>query len=814
MELLNGLLGISLYAAVIFCGILLFQAYMKKRLSPVLRFALWFVLIVRLAFPFTAETGFHLITLSAGQAVELPAPAEAVSLYEPASAFIENTGNEPVRDAAAGTGTEGKGTVQTANGRANAGKYSAEKIIFAVWTGGIAAVLAVMAACRVRIGRRIKRGVLLPDERIGRIFEACKGELGVRGKVKLRLCAAVASPALTVSVRPTLLLPLGLYHEEEKLLRHAFLHELTHYKRGDHIVRLVMNVLRAVWWFNPVVWLADKRLAEDMETACDSMVVRRMESGEKKSYAKTVLDLFSREREARYVLGMALGESRRIAEKRIRGIYMKQETKRGVKLAALILTGILGIACFTTACAPAQAADTQAVQPAGTGTPSVETAAQEAETGTQQAAKDMPRVGGYRKTGTWQETFETGNITVAVDADVLEFASGGIPDYESHPTIFTQEMADRAIEYFMGDAQLYEYGSRGASEEEGVSDDGKFREMPPPDPSIEDAGQCEQINVEATLVDGSQASLLIYNIEPMHESYLDFVKESKQETELSISKEDAAALALETADELGISPAYVFGIVPSDQQSGEAPRYDVVLSRCPQPAVWYLHTNGSDTAWQAEYGGPADFTDMAFMYGPEVIVVGVDDSGVVGFRWSAPEASGTAAGENAQTAPFEEVLQVFRDNIGGKTWVEPEHSATLYVDQVVLTMQRVLKEDGSYRTQPVWEFVGDCVFEAYEEGQERKASPLYGTTSLFTVNAVDGTVVDTVTHFMMPGPIPQDFGGWETAGEAEVQVEPETSEKGSYVVETAASESERIVVGTGSVSMFAEAQPNVIEQNG
>lgn len=820
------LLSISLYAAVIFCGIMIFKKCTQNKLSPVLHFALWFLLIVRLALPFTAETGFHFVTLPRQGTVEMDA-ASAETGGEPLAAL---SGGTTAPGAAAQAAEKGEGAVlnqappqaaqqgsrqgQEAPPAVSSGSLPPAVILTAAWLAGAGVVALCMAGCCLRMRRRIRRSTVLPDARINKIFEACKKELGIRGGIRLRLCSALTTPALTVSPRPMLLLPLDLFSEDEEVLRYALLHELTHYRRGDHAVRLTVNILKAVWWFHPVVWLADRQIVMDMETACDNMVVRRMEKEEKRRYAATVLAMFSEDREARYVLGMALGNSKQVAEKRIRGMYMNRKTKRGVRLAALILTGMLGIACFTTACAPARAAETgQAAQPAEAEMPANELTAQEAETGTKQAAQDIPRVGGYRKTDTWQETFETGNITVVADADVLEFASGGIPDYESHPTLFTQEMADRVIKYFMGDAQLYEHGSRGTSEEEGVLDDGKFREMPPPDPSVADAGQCEQINVEATLADGSQASALVYNIELTHESFLNFTKESKQETGLSISREEAAALAVQTADALGISPAYVFGITASDEQSGEAPRYDVVLSRCPQPAVWYSHTNGSDTAYQAQNGGVTEFEGISPMYGPEVILVSVDDSGVVGFQWSAPDAPDITAGGNAQTAPFEDILQAFRDNIGSKTWAEPELSATLYVDQVVLTMQRVLKKDGSYRTQPVWEFVGGWNFGEYgspEEKQMRKSrenAPDYGITSLLTVNATDGTVVDTVTHFMSPGLVPQNFGGWDAAGEAEVQAETGITEP-EVQVEPAKGTAE-----VGSARAAAQAEPAESETN-
>lgn len=453
---LTALLGISVYAAVIFCGIMIFKKCAKNKISPVLQFALWFILIARLALPFTAETGFHFVNLPQQENPGITAAAPAAKGGTPAGAAAGETADtggamqvQAVNNGAAPrAGHQAAGKERTGQPAAPAAPQpttvrtlppAAAAVLG--WLAGICAVALVMAVCWGRMCRRIRKGALLPDERIRGIFEACKKELGVKGRIRLRLSAALSTPALTVSLRPVLLLPLDLYREDEAVLRYAVLHELTHYKRGDYAVRFVMNILKAVWWFNPVVWLADRQIVMDMETACDSMVVRRMEKEDKKRYASTILAMFSEEREARYILGMALGSSKQVAEKRIRGIYMKRKTKRGVKLAALVLTGIMGIACFTTACAPAQAADTE--QPGAAESPSLEPVG--AVSSEAQETEHISR------------TLDSGyeNIKIEIDADVIRPDTDDIPARGYVTREFTQADVDNAIEVLMGGKELY-----------------------------------------------------------------------------------------------------------------------------------------------------------------------------------------------------------------------------------------------------------------------------------------------------------------------------------------------------------------------
>jgi LCP family protein required for cell wall assembly len=95
-----------------------------------------------------------------------------------------------------------------------------------------------------------------------------------------------------------------------------------------------------------------------METVCDSMVVRPMDGETKKQYAATILDMYAKA-QPRFVLGMAQGHTRRTAERRVRGIFMRKRSSRGTVAAAFLLAAVMALACFTTACQPvAEAAGT------------------------------------------------------------------------------------------------------------------------------------------------------------------------------------------------------------------------------------------------------------------------------------------------------------------------------------------------------------------------------------------------------------------------------------------------------------------------
>ena len=61
--ILNALLQITVYSAAIFLAVLAARAALQKWISPALRYALWFLVLLRLCIPVTIESGFHPIRL-------------------------------------------------------------------------------------------------------------------------------------------------------------------------------------------------------------------------------------------------------------------------------------------------------------------------------------------------------------------------------------------------------------------------------------------------------------------------------------------------------------------------------------------------------------------------------------------------------------------------------------------------------------------------------------------------------------------------------------------------------------------------------
>lgn len=124
------------------------------------------------------------------------------------------------------------------------------------------------------------------------VLEKVKEGLNIKRKIRVRKCRDSDSPFLTGVVFPIIYIPED--ETDEKNLELIFLHELTHYKNKDLLLKWVAFFVNAIHWFNPFCYIITKNINEACEIACDMSVTKNMDNDEKKRYMETILNLLSR----------------------------------------------------------------------------------------------------------------------------------------------------------------------------------------------------------------------------------------------------------------------------------------------------------------------------------------------------------------------------------------------------------------------------------------------------------------------------------------------------------------------------------------
>lgn len=145
--------------------------------------------------------------------------------------------------------------------------------IASVWVAGVAVVLASVVLGRFRVWWIARRSTAIDHGEIPALTTALCGEMAISRRVSVRLSQDRVMPMVWGVTRPVVLLPAEAALWSPELRRDVLLHELAHVRRHDYLNQLLARFACAIHWFNPLAWIAARRLRAEREQACDDHVL-------------------------------------------------------------------------------------------------------------------------------------------------------------------------------------------------------------------------------------------------------------------------------------------------------------------------------------------------------------------------------------------------------------------------------------------------------------------------------------------------------------------------------------------------------------
>ena len=142
-----------------------------------------------------------------------------------------------------------------------------------VWAAGVAAGAALLLLGIVQLFRLTARGEVAVDGHWRALATSLARQYGIGRPIELVTTRSAEILATWGFFRPCVLLPASAPGWDRDRARIALAHELAHIQRGDWAVQIVAQVLRTVFWFNPLLWMLCARLRRESEQACDDVVL-------------------------------------------------------------------------------------------------------------------------------------------------------------------------------------------------------------------------------------------------------------------------------------------------------------------------------------------------------------------------------------------------------------------------------------------------------------------------------------------------------------------------------------------------------------
>ena len=301
------LLNLSITASWLILAVILVRFLLKKA-PKWISCVLWALVAIRLICPFSLESALSLIPSSE------TIPSNIEMMQKPAIDSGITAINEAVNPAISHSFAPDPMT--SANPL-----QIVIPVLSIVWIAGMAAMLLYALISYIRLKKSVGASVPVRDN--------------------ILACDEVKSPFILGIIKPLIYVPSSM---EGETLGYVITHESAHIQRRDHWWKPFGFLLLAVYWFNPLCWLAYVLLCRDIEMACDEKVIRELDNNDKAAYSQALLNCsFPRRRIA--ACPLAFGEVG--VKERVKSVLNYKKPAFWIIIAAIAACAVVAV-CFLT----------------------------------------------------------------------------------------------------------------------------------------------------------------------------------------------------------------------------------------------------------------------------------------------------------------------------------------------------------------------------------------------------------------------------------------------------------------------------------
>ncbi len=287
-------------SGVLILILLLADFALRKKVRAVFRYGIWLLVLVKLVLPTSLSTPVSLGYFFGDElaSVNINRPAPETEPTEPAPAIVPP--NIDLTNIQTDRFTPAPAPIIPATGpiltepaqppAKSAAPLSWQGTVFILWLVVVSA-MGLLLLQRAIFVRGLVAQAKEANELLADTLDSCRERIRVKRKIGLKISAKATSPAVCGLFRPAILVPKNLASSFNKSqLQVVLLHELAHIRRGDLWINLAQTFLQIIYFYNPLLWLANAIIRRTREQAVDEMVLVAM--GEKaQQYPQTLVDV-------------------------------------------------------------------------------------------------------------------------------------------------------------------------------------------------------------------------------------------------------------------------------------------------------------------------------------------------------------------------------------------------------------------------------------------------------------------------------------------------------------------------------------------
>lgn len=325
--------------SVLICAVLVIRALFRKTVSPVLLYALWIAVVLKLFIPIPLfEVSFSEVfqrndVTNESHVSEVPEnnnqddsePSILAPITPPEDIYHEDNDayvpvlpeNPPINipvtpDRIEDTeqGTEPEIPVKT----------DWIKIANTVWIIGAALTAVAFITSSAVFTSKVRR-----DREFLRKINGTKVYVSENAGGS---CLAGLIPSIYLT-------PEAAFSRDSTLV---MIHEYTHLRHGDFLWSFIRMIGLTVFWWNPIMWAAAIVSKHDAELACDYAIVKKLDDKKRYDYAKIIINTIPQQR----ILSLGIGSGE--IKERIFMITKKQSNRAAAAVLSIIMC-IIAVGC-------------------------------------------------------------------------------------------------------------------------------------------------------------------------------------------------------------------------------------------------------------------------------------------------------------------------------------------------------------------------------------------------------------------------------------------------------------------------------------